>query len=140
MKIYTFDGETFNKLPGMLKTDSGTVSPVTEELFMQLGGTITDDGEPTPEEAFAAACSQFRSLCDEIGAFIGDASFMGGFDEYASFATSAAYRAEPVTGNGLAVRWSALNELCKYKGAKAGYGQPEWWYRCWELAEEQTGV
>ena len=122
MKIYTFDGETFNKLPGMLKTDSGTVSPVTGELFLQLGGTITDDGEPTPEEAFAAACSQFRSLCDEIGAFIGDASFMGGFDEYASFATSAAYRADPVTGNGLAVRWSALNELCKYRGAKAGYG------------------
>ena len=30
MKIYMFNGETFNKLPGMLKTDGGTVSPITE--------------------------------------------------------------------------------------------------------------
>ena len=105
---------------------------------MQLGGTIENNGEATPEEDFAAACTQFRSLCDEIGAFIGDASFMGGFDEYASISSSEAYRADPVSGNSFAIRWSALNELCKYKGAKAGYGQPDWWYKCWEPAEEQT--
>lgn len=140
MKNYTFYGETFNKLPGMLKTDGGTVSPVTEELFVQLGGVIEDDGMPAPEEAFADACAQFRTLCDEIGTFIGDAEFKGGFDEYALFASSDAYLADPVTGNSLAIRWSALNELCKYKGQKTGLGQPDWWYRCWELAEEQTGA
>ena len=136
MKHYTYNGKTTDTLPD----PCAGCSPMTESLFVELGGTITDDGEPTPEESFAVVCAQFRALCDEIGCFIGDSSFMGGFDEYASFASSTAYLTDPVTGNGLAIRWSALNELCKYKGAKAGYGQPEWWYRCWELAEEQTGA
>lgn len=140
MKIYSFNGETFSRLPNLLKTPDGTVSPVSEALFLQLGGTIEEDEEPAPEEDFRAACAMFRALCDEIGQFIGDASFQGGFDGYADFAESEAYRKDPVRGNALAIRWSALNELCKYKGAKIGLGQPDWWWKCWELAlaEEQT--
>ena len=103
-----------------------------DEAFREMGGTIEDDGKPSP---FEAACAQFRVLCEEIGTFIGDANFKGGFDEYAVFATSEAYASNPVKGNALAIQWSALNELCKYEGKKIGLGQPDWWYRCWDLAE-----
>ena len=137
MKIYLYNGETFNKIPNPLKlADGSTISPVSEETFLANGGTIEDDGEPTPEESFQAACVMFRALCDEIGKFIGDASFQGGFSEYAEFANSEAYANNPVKGNALAIQWSALNELCKYKGAKAGYGQPDWWYQCWNYLAE----
>ena len=102
MKIYSFNGETFSRLPNLLKTPDGTVSPVSEALFLQLGGTIEEDEEPAPEEDFRAACAMFRALCDEIGQFIGDASFQGGFDGYADFAESEAYRKDPVRGNALA--------------------------------------
>ena len=138
MKQYSFNGETYEKLPGKLKLkDGSTISPVTEAAFAAYGGVIEDDGEPAPEDSFQEACALFRSLCDEIGAFIGDSSFMGGFDAYAAFAGSEAYAENPVRGNALAIRWSALNELCKYKGARAGYGQPDWWYACWGQAEAE---
>ena len=103
-----------------------------DDAFREMGGTITDDGQPTP---FEAACAQFRTLCAQIGAFIGYPDFKGGFDEYTEFATSEAYQQNPVQGNALAIQWSALNELCKYEGAKEGYGQPDWWYKCWEANE-----
>ena len=106
-----------------------------EALFIELGGTITEDAKPTREQEFEEACAGFRTLCAEIGEFIGDPSFTGGFEEYAHFADSEAYRQAPVQGNALAIRWSAMNELCKYMGARAGYGQPDWWCRCWEYAE-----
>ena len=139
MKVYIWQGETFTSIPNPLRTPEGDFSPVSEELFLAKGGTIEEDGEETPEEKFADACRLFRALCDQIGQFIGDASFQGGFDEYAEFANSAAYQANPVQGNALAIQWSALNELCKYKGALIGLGQPAWWYRCWELLAEEAG-
>lgn len=103
-----------------------------DEAFREMGGVIEDDGQPSP---FEAACAQFRTLCAQIGAFIGDPDFMGGFDEYSEFATSEAYQQNPVQGNALAIQWSALNELCKYEGAKIGLGQPSWWWKCWEMAD-----
>ena len=48
MKHFTIDGETYDKLPDPCKG----VSPMTEERFVDMGGTITDDGEPTPEQKF----------------------------------------------------------------------------------------
>lgn len=49
MKTYIYSGKTYNKLPDPLKTAGGEVSPMTEKLFVQLGGTIEDDEQPTPE-------------------------------------------------------------------------------------------
>ena len=130
MNIYEYEGETFKTLPDPFLN----MSPMTDELFVELGGTITDDGNPSPEQEFEAACAQFRTICAAIGQFIGAENFHGGFGEMASFASSEAYQANPVMGNSLAIQWSAANEQGKYFGSKIGYGQPQWWYRCWELA------
>ena len=105
-----------------------------DDAFREMGGTITDDGKPTREQEFAAACVDFRAVCVAIGQFLGGDNFHGGFGEMASFASSEAYQANPVLGNTLAIQWSAMNESCKYFGSKIGLGQPEWWYKCWELA------
>ena len=129
MKHYFYNGTEYATLPDPFEG----VSPMTEARFVEMGGTIGEAQTITP---FEAACAQFRTLCSEIGKFIGDPDFKGGFDEYAEFATSEAYTQNPVKGNALAIQWSALNELCKYEGTKCGYGQPEWWYKCWELAGE----
>ena len=63
MKIYTFEGKTYDELPDPLKTAGGDVSPMTEERFVALGGTIEDDGEPTPEEA---VCGEFAGLIADL--------------------------------------------------------------------------
>lgn len=134
MKHYIWNGETYDQLPNPLKTEDGSmISPVTEEQFQRLGGVIEEDGEPTPEEKFAEAALMFCNLCNQIGEFIGDPSFQGGFDEYSEFASSAAYQQNPVQGNAFAIQWSALNELCKYKGSLIGLGQPDWWYEAWRI-------
>lgn len=39
----------------------------------------------------------------------------------------------------LIAQWSALNERCKYQGAKVGLGQPSWWYKCWEDEINELG-
>ena len=130
MNIYEYEGETFKTLPDPFLN----MSPMTDELFIELGGTITDDGNPSPEQEFEAACALFRTICAAIGQFIGADNFHGGFGEMASFASSEAYQANPVMGNGLAIQWSAANEQGKYFGSKIGLGQPQWWYRCWQLA------
>ncbi|MBQ7732218.1 MAG: hypothetical protein IJT68_10315 [Lentisphaeria bacterium] len=139
MKQYVFEEKSYDKLPDPLKTSEGAISPMTEQRFMDLGGLVVNDDQPTPEEEFAASAAKFRTLCDDIGQFIGDPSFTGGFDEVVTFNNSHAAQADPMTAYALALRWMELNEECKYKGAKIGLGQPEWFYRCWELAaEEQT--
>ena len=130
MNIYEYEGETFKTLPDPFLN----MSPMTDELFIELGGTITDDGKPSPEQEFEESCAQFRTICAAIGQFIGAENFHGGFGEMASFASSEAYQANPVMGNSLAIQWSAANEQGKYFGSKIGLGQPQWWYRCWQLA------
>ena len=42
MKSYIFDGKTYTKLPDPLETAGGEISPMSEKLFKQLGGTIED--------------------------------------------------------------------------------------------------
>ena len=63
MKSYTIFGKTYNKLPDPLKTAGGDVSPMSKELFVALGGTIDDDGEPTPEQR---VCGEFAELIADL--------------------------------------------------------------------------
>lgn len=63
MKSYTFDGKTYTSLPDPLKTAGGEVSPMTEQRFVALGGTIEDDGEPTPEER---VCEELADLIEDL--------------------------------------------------------------------------
>jgi len=92
------------------------------------------ESNPTAPEttAFDAACAQFRSVCVTIGAAIGRDGFKGGFDEYANFLQSKFTQDNPARAAMLAAMWSGANEYAKYEGQKLGYGQPEWWYKCWE--------
>ena len=66
MKHFTIDGKTYDKLPDPCKG----VSPMTEQRFVALGGTIEDDGEPTPKErvcgAFAALIADLAQKTDKI--------------------------------------------------------------------------
>lgn len=63
MKTYTFDNVTYPKLPDPLKTAGGEISPMTEKLFVQLGGEIHDDGQPTPAEHVHA---ELNAALDEL--------------------------------------------------------------------------
>lgn len=84
-------------------------------------------------EEFNSACAQFRRVCNQIKEAANLESFTGGFDEMVEFQRSLVY--STVAGLQLAIAWSAANELCKYTGSKVGYGQPAWWYHCWDEAE-----
>ena len=55
MKHFMFNGVTTDELPGILYVGNDMVSPITEAIFVQLGGTITDDGELTPKEKVVAS-------------------------------------------------------------------------------------
>ena len=59
MKHYTLDEKTTDYLPDPCKG----VSPMTEERFVSLGGTIEDDGEPTPKER---VCASFAALITDL--------------------------------------------------------------------------
>ena len=59
MKHYTIDNITYDVLPDPCKG----VSPMTEARFVALGGTITDDGEPTPQER---VCQEFADLIEDL--------------------------------------------------------------------------
>lgn len=59
MKHYTINGKTTDTLPDPCMG----CSPMTEARFIALGGTIADDGEPTPEER---VCGEFRFLIADL--------------------------------------------------------------------------
>ena len=64
MKHYTYNGIEYDDLPNPLKLANGSyVSPVTEALFVRLGGTITDDGELTPKER---VCASFAAMIADL--------------------------------------------------------------------------
>ena len=63
MKTYTINGQTYDHLPDPVYLDGAAYSPVTEEKFLELGGTIEDDGEPTPEER---VCASFAALIADL--------------------------------------------------------------------------
>ena len=59
MKHYTIDNTTTDYLPD----PCNGVSPMTDERFVELGGTITDDGEPSPQDR---VCDAFSGLIAEL--------------------------------------------------------------------------
>lgn len=63
MKTYTINGKIYYKLPDPLFLGDLAYTPMTEELFVALGGEIHDDGEPTPEER---VCESFRDLIADL--------------------------------------------------------------------------
>lgn len=63
MKTYTIEGKTYDHLPDPLYLDGAAYSPMTEAQFLELGGEIHDDGEPTPEER---VCESFRDLIADL--------------------------------------------------------------------------
>lgn len=89
--------------------------------------------EEVDTSLFDSACANFRQVCSMIGEFIGVENFRGGFDEYTIFIQSEAAQSNPSQASLLASMWCGVNEYAKYEGVKLGYGQPEWWYRCWSI-------
>lgn len=65
MKTYHINGETFTERPNIVKFPDGrTITPIkTDEIFEAIGGTITEDGEPTPKQR---VCNSFRDLIIEL--------------------------------------------------------------------------
>lgn len=63
MKTYTINGVTYNALPDPLIIEGAAHSPMTEERFVALGGTIEDDGDPTPQER---VCDSFAALITDL--------------------------------------------------------------------------
>lgn len=63
MKTYTINGKTYDHIPDPLTIGDNTYSPVTETKFVALGGTIEDDGKPTPEER---VCASFAGLIEDL--------------------------------------------------------------------------
>ena len=66
MKHFTIDNKTTDYLPDPCRG----VSPMTEPRFIEMGGTITDDGEQSPKErvrgAFADLIADLASKTDKI--------------------------------------------------------------------------
>ena len=100
--------------------------------FERVHRNMVANHEQIDYTAFNTACGQFRAVCMQIRQFTGIADFRGGFNEFTSLLNSAAFQANPVQGNTLALLWSGANEYCIYEGGKVGLGQPQWWYKCWE--------
>lgn len=64
MKHYYYNGCEFSQIPDPITLADGShVSPVTEAVFRALGGTIEDDGEPTPAER---VCGEFTELIEDL--------------------------------------------------------------------------
>lgn len=104
-------------------------NPGADSAWCEENGYIYEE---RPTTAFDTACTQFKQVCAIIGQAIGNADFKGGFDEYTNFIQSDFAKNNPAQAALYASMWSGANEYAKYEGAKLGYGQPEWWYKCFE--------
>ena len=66
MKHYFYRGCEFSRIPDPITlADGSKVSPVTEAVFRALGGVITDDGEPTPQDR---VLSELNTALSELAA------------------------------------------------------------------------
>ena len=137
MKTYHFENRTYTKLPDPLKTAGGEVSPMSEKLFVQLGGTIEDDGTPWSAEEleFQAlpCCTAFKAVCAQIAEFMGVKTFLGGYDDILAFQQSEEAQENPVQALKLAMMWQGADDDGNYRAQKLGIGRPRWWYCCWNI-------
>lgn len=144
MKIVELQAEDWLGLVFAIHADNQCISGLYGNgvAVYEYAGIAPAVGDPLPAgvkpyvadtTAFDAACAEFRATCGEICTLIGAADFRGGFDEMGAFRASEA--ATTAAGMALAIRWLAADKACAYEGAKLGYGQPAWWYKCWEAEE-----
>ncbi|MBR4253907.1 MAG: hypothetical protein IKQ16_02340 [Lentisphaeria bacterium] len=134
MKRYTIDGVTTDKKPGILRlADGSSISPVTDAIFVQFGGTIEEDDEPTHMDLLNAACDDFVDVCNDIGEFIGDPDFQGGIDEIDALYQCDATQLNPNQALILAARWEGADKKCNHWANKddVGLSSPAWWWYCW---------
>lgn len=134
MKIYSYEGESWTKLPDPFRLPSGgMISPMTDNSFIALGGTIEDDGEPTHWDLLNAACDNFVAVCNDIGTFIGDPNFTGGIDEIDKLYQSEAAQQDLNQALLLAARWEGADKQCNHWASKedVGLASPAWWWYCW---------
>lgn len=134
-----FIGQTFDKHPGgecavWCNANQVRIAPIGNGRFAIE--KVEYEEEIVDTSAFYSACEQFKNVCEQIRLFIGADTFMGGFDEYVIFITSEAAQNDKATASLLANMWSGANEYAKYEGQKIGYGQPNWWYKCWGIEKE----
>lgn len=135
-----FIGQLFDKHPGgdcaaWCNQNNAMISKLEDGTYIII--QVPQWQTQIDTSAFQNACVMFKDVCGQIADFIGQPGFMGGFDQYATFITSAAANFNKATASLLASMWSGANQYAKYQGAKLGYGQPQWWYKCWEKQLEQ---
>ena len=141
MDIWKKDGKTFENplIHGGRRIYNPSPEDLTAAGYERVEPSAPepeDESEPVGRTAFEAACAQFRAVCAQIGEAIGDGDFKGGFDEMIKLQQAPIYNT--IQGLQMANAWSALNELCKYEGAKIGLGQPEWWRDCWRQIDAEA--
>ena len=141
-KIYTIYGETYDKLPNPLNLPDGSqLSPVSEAKFIDLGGIIEDDGEPTHQEELDAACDTFIEIVLEIAEKIGDSSFYGGINEQDKLLNSQYAKDHPTEALILSQRWNGANLACNFFADKpdlyAQFHSPNWFYYAWARYAQQ---
>lgn len=141
-KIYTWNGETYNKIPDPLHlADGSSISPVSEEKFIELGGVVDEDGEPTHYEELCDACDKFIANVLDIQEFIGSTDFFGGINEMGMLDDSQAAQDDPMTALKLAQRWSATDRRCNFFADKPDlikeFHSPNWFYFAWARFAEQ---
>lgn len=136
MKYYTYNGVTTTELPKILRTPTGSISPVSEEEFVKQGGVITEDEETlTPEQREfrdSDCCVYFRSLVTSVRQETGDDSFTGGYEEWPDLKEN-----YPDVFDKYISLFNALDNWCKKDAGKYGWGSPEWFYICWNRQPPQ---
>ena len=140
MKIYTIYGESYDKIPNPLTLQDGSqLSPVSEAKFVELGGVISDDGEPTHWEELDAACDVFIAVVLEIAETIGDPTFMGGINEQEKLLNSDYAKAHTTEALVLSERWNGANLACNHFANKPDVNMqsPAWYWYAWSRYAEQ---
>ena len=142
MKLYIYNGETYTTIPNPLTLEDGSqISPVSEALFIEKGGTIEEDGQPTHMEELDDACDKFIENVLDIQEFVGSTDFFGGINEMSTLDDSAAAQEDPMRALTLAQRWAATNTRCNFFADKpdlyADFHSPKWFYYAWARFAQQ---